>query len=52
MAVCAGPGAFLGSIFGKMIDGQKLLALFAVLMLGVGALMVRGVREAAIMPFA
>src|ERR1700694_40111 len=27
-------GAFAGSIFGKMMDGQKLLALFALLMLG------------------
>ena len=35
-------GAFLGSFFGKMIDGQKLLALFAVLMMVVGALMLRG----------
>jgi uncharacterized membrane protein YfcA len=35
-------GALLGSIFGKMIDGQKLLALFAVLMVVVGALMLRG----------
>src|SRR6202042_2199902 len=26
-------GAFIGSIFGKMLDGQKLLALFALLML-------------------
>src|SRR5579872_3751755 len=26
-------GAFIGAIFGKMLDGQKLLALFAVLML-------------------
>ena len=26
-------GAFIGSIFGKMLDGQKLLALFAMLML-------------------
>ena len=26
-------GAFVGSIFGKMLDGQKLLALFALLML-------------------
>jgi uncharacterized protein len=34
-------GAFLGSLFGKMIDGQKLLALFAVLMLVVAALMVK-----------
>lgn len=34
-------GAFLGSFFGKMIDGQKLLALFAVLMLVVGVLMLK-----------
>src|SRR6202042_1279222 len=26
-------GAFVGSIFGKMVDGQKLLALFALVML-------------------
>jgi uncharacterized membrane protein YfcA len=35
-------GAYLGSMFGKMIDGQRLLALFAVLMMVVGALMLRG----------
>ena len=35
-------GAAIGSLFGKMIDGQKLLALFAVLMMVVGALMLRG----------
>jgi hypothetical protein len=35
-------GALLGSTFGKMIDGQKLLALFAVLMLVVGVLMLKG----------
>jgi uncharacterized membrane protein YfcA len=34
-------GAFLGSIFGKMIDGQKLLALFALLMLVIAALMLK-----------
>jgi uncharacterized membrane protein YfcA len=34
-------GALVGSTFGKMVDGQKLLALFAVLMLVVGALMLR-----------
>lgn len=34
-------GAFLGSTLGKMVDGQKLLALFAVLMMVVGALMLR-----------
>ena len=39
-------GAALGSSLGKAVDGQKLLALFAVLMLVVGALMLRG-RSAA-----
>ena len=34
-------GAFLGSTLGKMMDGQRLLALFAVLMMAVGALMLR-----------
>src|ERR1700719_4623328 len=34
-------GAFLGSIAGKMIDGQKLLALFALLMLVIAALMLK-----------
>ena len=34
-------GAFGGSTVGKMVDGQKLLALFAVLMMIVGALMLR-----------
>jgi uncharacterized membrane protein YfcA len=40
-AVAGVAGAFLGSFFGKMIDGQKLLALFAILMLAVGVLMLR-----------
>ncbi|OYW38230.1 MAG: hypothetical protein B7Z42_08375 [Brevundimonas sp. 12-68-7] len=35
-------GAFGGSTLGKAVDGQKLLALFAVLMLIVGGLMLRG----------
>jgi uncharacterized membrane protein YfcA len=35
-------GAFLGSSLGKMVDGQKLLALFAILMMVVGALMLKG----------
>lgn len=35
-------GAFLGSSLGKAIDGQKLLALFAVIMMVVGVLMLRG----------
>jgi uncharacterized protein len=34
-------GAFLGSTAGKMVDGQKLLAAFAVLMMFVAALMLR-----------
>jgi uncharacterized protein len=34
-------GAFGGSILGKMLDGQKLLFAFALLMLVVGALMLR-----------
>jgi uncharacterized membrane protein YfcA len=34
-------GAFLGSIFGKMIDGQKLLALFGLLMLVIAMLMLK-----------
>jgi uncharacterized membrane protein YfcA len=34
-------GAFAGSIAGKMIDGQKLLALFALLMLVIAVLMLR-----------
>src|SRR4029079_6214842 len=35
-------GAFIGSTLGKMMDGHRLLALFAVLMMVVGALMLRG----------
>src|SRR3984957_3276463 len=34
-------GAFIGSIFGKMLDGQKLLALFALLMMVIAVLMLR-----------
>src|SRR3954447_9799548 len=34
-------GAFVGSIFGKMLDGQRLLASFAFLMLVIAALMLR-----------
>jgi uncharacterized membrane protein YfcA len=34
-------GAFLGSIFGKILDGQKLLALFALLMLVIALLMLK-----------
>lgn len=35
-------GAIVGSMLGKAMDGQKLLFLFALLMLGVGTLMLRG----------
>ncbi|MCY1667151.1 sulfite exporter TauE/SafE family protein [Rhizobium sp. SL86] len=35
-------GAYVGSSLGKMIDGQKLLILFSLLMLVVGALMFKG----------
>jgi len=34
-------GAFAGSILGKMLDGQKLLALFALLMMVIAVLMLR-----------
>src|SRR5215212_246338 len=34
-------GALIASIFGKMLNGQKLLALFAVLMLVIAALMLK-----------
>lgn len=34
-------GAFAGSILGKMVDGQKLLALFALLMLVIAVLMLK-----------
>ncbi len=34
-------GAFLGSLLGKMIDGHKLLALFALVMLVIAALMLK-----------
>ncbi|TFF27572.1 sulfite exporter TauE/SafE family protein [Jiella endophytica] len=39
-------GAFLGSTLGKAIDGQKLLFLFALLMVVVGVLMFRNRRQA------
>jgi uncharacterized protein len=34
-------GALLGSVFGKMLDGQRLLALFALLMLVIAVLMLK-----------
>ncbi|GAA0870299.1 sulfite exporter TauE/SafE family protein [Brevundimonas basaltis] len=41
-AVAGVVGAALGSTFGKAFDGDRLLALFAILMLVVGGLMLRG----------
>lgn len=41
-AVAGIAGAFFGSTMGKIIDGQKLLALFAIVMMVVGALMLKG----------
>src|SRR6185437_13743082 len=38
-------GAFLGSTLGKALDGQKLLFLFALLMMVVSVLMLRGRRN-------
>ncbi|CAN5901607.1 sulfite exporter TauE/SafE family protein [soil metagenome] len=40
-------GALAGAAFGKMVDGKQLLALFGVLMVVVGALMLRPRRTAA-----
>jgi uncharacterized membrane protein YfcA len=37
-------GAFAGSSLGKLVDGEHLLFLFALVMIGVGALMLRGRR--------
>ena len=39
-------GAFLGSTLGKALDGQKLLFLFALLMMVIGAVMLRSRRNA------
>jgi uncharacterized membrane protein YfcA len=41
-AISGMAGAFLGSSLGKMVDGQKLLALFAMVMMVVGGLMLKG----------
>jgi uncharacterized membrane protein YfcA len=38
-------GALLGSTFGKLVDGEKLLFLFALVMLAVGGLMLKGRGE-------
>lgn len=40
-AVAGVAGAFVGSTVGKMVDGQRLLALFALLMLGIAVLTLR-----------
>ena len=41
-AIAGVTGAFLGSTLGKVVEGQKLLALFAIVMMVVGALMLKG----------
>lgn len=41
-ASCGIIGAFVGAHIGKTIDGKKLLLFFALLMIGVGILMLRG----------
>ena len=41
-ALCGVGGAFLGASLGKAVDGRHLLLLFALLMIGVGVLMIRG----------
>ena len=41
-------GAYVGSTIGKLVDGQRLLVLFALLMLLVAALMLRGRRGGAV----
>ncbi len=41
-ASCGVAGAFIGAAIGKTIDGKKLLLFFALLMIGVGILMLRG----------
>src|SRR5690242_2625363 len=39
-------GAFCGSLLGKMVDGQKLLALFALVMLVIAMLMLKKIGRA------
>ncbi len=41
-ASCGVAGAFIGAAMGKTVDGKKLLLFFALLMIGVGILMLRG----------
>ena len=40
-AIAGVTGAFLGSTLGKVVEGQKLLALFAIVMMVVGGLMLK-----------
>ncbi|MBS4075641.1 sulfite exporter TauE/SafE family protein [Ameyamaea chiangmaiensis] len=42
---CGMAGALLGAELGKAVDGQRLLAAFALLMIVVGVLMLRGRRD-------
>lgn len=44
-ASCGVLGAFVGAMFGKSMDGHRLLFFFALLMIGVGILMLRGRRN-------
>ncbi|MCC6104989.1 sulfite exporter TauE/SafE family protein [Acetobacter sp.] len=44
-ASCGIIGAFIGAAAGKAVDGKRLLLCFAVLMIGVGILMLRGRRN-------
>src|SRR5271170_6945469 len=41
-AACGLVGAFVGSSIGKVVDGHRLLILFALLMLVIAAMMLRG----------
>jgi uncharacterized membrane protein YfcA len=45
-AACGLVGAFAGSSIGKVVDGQRLLILFALLMLVIAAMMLRGRKTA------
>ncbi|MFT8327147.1 sulfite exporter TauE/SafE family protein [Gluconobacter oxydans] len=44
-APCGVVGALIGAAFGKAVNGQKLLLCFALLMIAVGVLMLRGRRN-------
>jgi uncharacterized protein len=44
-ATCGVMGAFLGAALGKAVDGKRLLLSFAILMIAVGILMLRGRRD-------